>query len=42
MQLLNVGLVKNPLNWLIIFLMLVIAAIGGHLLMSYFGGEPAK
>lgn len=38
---LNVGLLKKPINWLIVILMLVIAAMFGHLLLSYFGVEPA-
>lgn len=37
---LNWGLLKNPLNWVIVILMLVIAAIAGHLTLSYFGIEP--
>lgn len=40
MKLLNLPLMKNPLNWLIVLLMLVIAGIGGHLLLSYLGVEP--
>jgi hypothetical protein len=42
MQILNVPLIKNPLNWAIIFLMLVIAAIAGHQLMSLAKIEPAS
>lgn len=42
MPLLNTGLLKQPLNWVVILLMLVIAGIGGHLLLSYFHTEPAK
>jgi hypothetical protein len=38
----NLELLKHPLNWLIIFMMLVIAAIAGHELMSFFGTEPAS
>lgn len=41
MQLINGGLIKNPLNWGIIFCMLVLAAIGGHLLLSLSGIQPA-
>jgi hypothetical protein len=37
----NWGLVKQPINWAVIILMLVIAAMAGHLLLSYFGVEPA-
>jgi hypothetical protein len=41
MQILNLDLIKNPLNWLIIFMMLVIAAIAGHQLLSLAKVEPA-
>jgi hypothetical protein len=37
---LNFGLLKNPANWIIIILMLVIAAMAGHLTLSYLGVEP--
>lgn len=40
MQVVNIPLLKNPLNWLTIILMLLIAAIFGHLTLSYFGVEP--
>jgi hypothetical protein len=38
----NLPLIKHPLNWAIIFLMLVIAAIAGHELLSLAGIEPAS
>ena len=38
----NTKLFLHPLNWAIIFLMLVIAAIAGHELLSYFDQEPAS
>jgi hypothetical protein len=41
MQLINWNLAKQPVNWLTIFLMLFIAAMAGHLALSYFGIEPA-
>lgn len=41
MQLINLSLAKQPVNWLTIALMLFIAAMGGHLLLSFFGVEPA-
>jgi hypothetical protein len=37
---LNFDLLKNPANWIIIILMLVIAAMAGHLTLSYLGVEP--
>lgn len=39
---LNWGLLKNPLNWVVVILMLVIAGMAGHLILSYFGVEPAQ
>lgn len=39
---LNYEILKHPLNWLIVPLMLTIAAIGGHLLLTHFGAEPAS
>lgn len=41
MTLVNVPLLKNPLNWLIVVLMLVIAGVAGHYLFSLAGIEPA-
>lgn len=35
------ALLKNPLNWATVILMLVIAAMFGHLLLTYFGVNPA-
>jgi hypothetical protein len=37
----NFGLLKHPLNWAIVLMMLLIAAYGGHLLLKYFGASPA-
>jgi len=42
MQLINVSLMKHPLNWVTVIFMLVLAGMGGHLLLSYAGFEPAK
>lgn len=42
MKILNWGLMKNPHNWVVITLMLVIAGIAGHLALTYFGVEPAS
>ena len=36
----NVALIKQPMNWLVITLMLIIAAAAGHLALSYAGIEP--
>lgn len=41
MQLINTRLISHPMNWAIVILMLVLAAIGGHLLMSFLDQEPA-
>lgn len=37
----NWSIIKNPLNWAIVVLMLMLAAVGGHILLSYFGVEPS-
>ncbi len=37
----NLKLASHPINWVTIFLMLVIAGTAGHLLLSLFGIEPA-
>jgi len=36
----NWRIAKHPINYLVIGLMLVIAATAGHLLLSFFGHEP--
>jgi len=41
MQLVNLKLAAHPMNWLTIFLMLVIAAIAGHEVLSLVKVEPA-
>lgn len=41
-MIINWGLVKHPMNWVTIVLMLVIAGIAGHLALSYFGVESAS
>lgn len=40
MRVLNFEMLKNPLNWIIVLLMLVIAGTAGHLVLSYFQHEP--
>lgn len=37
----NLNLLKHPMNWVIVLLMLLIAAYGGHLLLTYFGASPS-
>lgn len=39
---LNWELMKNPLNWLIVLLMLTIAGIAGHILLTHFGAQPQE
>ena len=41
MAIINTKLISHPMNWLIILLMLVIAGIFGHLLLSLLDQEPA-
>lgn len=40
MEIINVKLISHPLNWIIVFLMLVIAAIAGHEFLSLVKVEP--
>lgn len=42
MQIINLDIIKHPLNWVIILLMLVILGIAGHVLLSKVGIEPAS
>jgi hypothetical protein len=39
---LNWELMKHPLNWVIVILMLTIAGIAGHLVLTRFGVEPKE
>jgi hypothetical protein len=41
MRVLNTELFLHPVNWLTIFLMLVIAAVAGHELLTLAQLEPA-
>ncbi len=41
MQLINTRIISHPMNWAIIMLMLIIGAMFGHLLLSFFDHEPA-
>jgi hypothetical protein len=38
---LNWRLLKNPMNWVVVLAMLVLAAVGGHLVLTLFGASPA-
>jgi hypothetical protein len=40
MAIVNVPLLKNPLNWVIVTLMLVIAGVAGHYLFTLAGIQP--
>jgi hypothetical protein len=35
-KLINIDLISNPVNWIIIILMVFIAAILAHILLNYF------
>lgn len=37
MKIVNGSLLANPLNWLIVWLMLIVAAMAGHLLLDAAG-----
>lgn len=39
---LNWELLKNPLNWLIVIFMLMIAGMGATLICNHFGGSAIK
>jgi hypothetical protein len=39
---LNWKIISHPMNWVVILLMLIIAAAFGHLALSYFGVNPAS
>lgn len=36
----NWDLLKHPVNWAIVILMLTIAGAAGHLLLTHFGAQP--
>lgn len=36
----NWQLMRHPLNWIIVLLMLTIAGMAGHILLTHFGAEP--
>lgn len=42
MELLNLPLLKNPLNWVIVILMVMIFGIAAHLVLDYYGINPGK
>ena len=38
----NVALLRHPMNWVIVTLMLVLAGVAGHLVLNYFGVGPVE
>lgn len=38
-KILNIGLLKNPLNWVIIALMLVLAFLGAEVVFNQFSSD---
>jgi len=42
MKLLNTRLISHPMNWITIMLMIIIAGIFGHLLLTMLEQEPAR
>jgi hypothetical protein len=42
MQIINTDLVTHPMNWVVIFFMLVLAAIAGHFFLALLGVEPVQ
>lgn len=41
MTIVNTAILKNPVNWIIVLLMLVLAGTAGHFMLSWIGQEPA-
>lgn len=37
----NVAILKNPLNWVIVLTMVILAGAAGHFALSWLGKEPA-
>lgn len=42
MEILNFGLLKHPLNWATVFLMVLLFGIGLHLILDFYGAEPGS
>ncbi len=42
MQLLNIGILKSPLNWLTVLFMVLIGGIALHLIADSLGVNPSK
>lgn len=40
MPIVNVQLLKHPLNWVIVFLMVLFAGVAIHLVLSFYGESP--
>lgn len=36
----NTGILKNPLNWIIVLVMLVLAGAAGHFALTWLGVSP--
>jgi hypothetical protein len=41
MQIINWEIAKHPMNWVIVFLMVLIAGLFVHLVLRLYGVEPA-
>jgi hypothetical protein len=39
MEIINFGMLKHPMNWLTITLMVLIAGVAVHLILQYFGAQ---
>jgi hypothetical protein len=42
MELLNFSLLKHPLNWVIVLLMITIFGLALHLTLDFYGVNPGK
>jgi len=40
-RILNFNILKNPLNWIIVVIVLILGGAAGHFALSWLGHEPA-
>jgi len=42
MDVVNTGLLKHPMNWVIVILMVMIFGIAAHLILDFYGITPGR
>jgi len=42
MEIINWSLIKHPMNWVVIFFMVLLFGIGLHLVLDFYGVTPVK